>query len=127
MRTMLSKTTGGGLGRDSPAVEAPLDVLDDRAWNPVDLAFFHEFPELPEGQPSDLGGLAEARFAGGKSLEGFSPAIFIRSQVQQLSERGRPIESLLPHEVLHEGLRLTRDSRGDRDFGHVRNVYNTHS
>lgn len=125
MRTMLSKTTGGGLARDSPAAEAPLDVLHDCACDPVDLSLLHEFAKLPKGQPSDLGRLAEARFTSGKGLEGFSPAIFIRSQVQQLSERGRPIESFFPHELFDEELRFTGDSRGDRDLRHVRIVYNT--
>ena len=124
---MLSKTTGGGLARDSPAAEAPLDVLHDRARNPVDFPLLYEFPKFPEGQPSNLGRLSEARFASGKGLEGFSPTIFIRSQMQQLSERGRSIESLLLHELLDEGFRFTRDSRGDRDFRHVRIVYITHA
>ena len=92
----------------------------------MDLPGLHELAEFPKGEARDFGRLPEADLPLLEGPEGLPAAVFVDSHVEQFTQRGRPVDPLLPHEVLDQCLGVAGDPRRDRNLGHVRIVYIAH-
>src|SRR6266566_9649955 len=94
MRGVESNRYGSARGSDPPA-SLPgegLQVLERVVGHPGDLPIAHDIYELPEAQPSDLRRPGKRDGAFGEQPQGALLAVAIQTEVQELPDRGGPLE-----------------------------------